>query len=156
MCKGCLHIWFYTGKCAATGVAIQRWQWVLSSHSMYSGFGRWSKGNLFVRPLWKACDAGEKVGKTKMYKKYRNKAAVDQNDKLHAMYISIITKLIFENTLKNLKLTPITVKKIESSKDFKSPSFFNGKRSSQPKYHIPRWKTVIGSLKYFFLLVLYK
>jgi len=33
---------------------------------------------------------------------------------------------------------------------------FNGKKSSQPKYDIPKWKTVKGSLKQKKLLVLYK
>ena len=38
----------------------------------------------------------------------------------------------------------------------KKSSIYIGSRISQPKKHIPRWKTVTGSLKQKNILVLYK
>ena len=43
------------------------------------------------------------------------------------------------------KITPLTVKK--SIKKKKSLPFLNITMFSQPKYHIPRWKTVTSSIK---------
>ena len=46
----------------------------------------------------------------------------------------------------NEKFTPLTVKKW-IFKNIQKSLFSNGKMSYQPKYHIPRWKIVTGSLK---------
>ena len=48
---------------------------------------------------------------------------------------SIIAKVILENYFKKGKLTPLT---IEKSIFLKKSILSNGKRSYQPKYHIPR------------------
>ena len=55
------------------------------------------------------------------------------------MNIAIITKFIF-------KKNPFNRKRNELKNNQKF-LFSNGKRHTQPKYHIPMWKTVTGSLK---------
>ena len=64
----------------------------------------------------------------------------------HAMDISRITKVILKNCQKIEKMTPLTVKNGILKKCQKS-SISYGTRFSQPKYHIPTWKTMTDSLK---------
>ena len=55
-------------------------------------------------------------------------------------------KLYWKIAQKIGKMTHLTVKN-GIFKMFQKSSIFYGTRFSRPKYHIPRWKTVTGSLK---------
>ena len=61
--------------------------------------------------------------------------------------ISIITKVtdVFKKLLGKRKFDPFNRKKKDSKENQKS-LFSNDKREFKLKYHIPRWKAVIGSL----------
>ena len=48
--------------------------------------------------------------------------------------------------IKSKKMSPLTVKN-GIFKKFQKSSISYGTRFSQPKYHIPTWKTMTGSLK---------
>ena len=62
------------------------------------------------------------------------------------MDISRITKVILKNCQKIERITPLTVKNGIFKKCEKS-SISYGTRFSEPKYHIPTWKTMTSSLK---------
>ena len=55
-------------------------------------------------------------------------------------------KLYWKIVLRIGKMTHLTIKN-GIFKKFQKSKFFYGPRFSQPKYHIPRWKNVTGSLK---------
>ena len=69
------------------------------------------------------------------------------NDRSHAMDISRITKVILKNCPKNWKNDSLSRKNGIFKNKYQKSSFSYGTRFSQPKYHIPRWKIVTGSLK---------
>jgi len=99
------------------------------------------------RKFWKITPldhGGPEMKCTNLHRNCWKKIA--KNDRSHAMDISRNTKAILKNCQKIGKMTPLSVKNWIFKK-CQNCSIPYGTRFSQPKYHIPRWKIVTGSLK---------